>query len=131
MADSFGQRGLAASLATLLFWGALAPAAAAQERAAASADRPVEVDHVSDDNPAEHEGPKSQSERLGSTERVDVGQHLEAAKDNPETDEATSADGEASSPTPAPLALPSGPAKSAVTPQAIALPKGEGSIQGM
>jgi Salmonella virulence plasmid 65kDa B protein len=40
-------------------------------------------------------------------------------------------DAQASNPTITPVSLPSGDAKSAVTPQAISLPKAEGSIEGM
>ncbi|MFT3927537.1 MAG: SpvB/TcaC N-terminal domain-containing protein [Myxococcales bacterium] len=143
MSVSFSKRALSCVLGGLVFWApvhavraqdaygdiadAVGEQVAAEKPTARVAKRASPPEKSIEDAVAEHVqatgSDQHKRERLlGGRERVEppaeVQEKPAAVEPKPEVS-AT------------PLALPSGPAKSAVTPQAISLPKGEGSIEGM
>jgi RHS repeat-associated protein len=135
---SFRMRATCSVLAVLAFWGPLAPRRAhAQEVDAQSVRGRLVSPHV--DESIEETADTDVREELKDEERALSSDKLEAAAElaDGEPRPAETADEEGADEQPLddeaanPLTLPAGPDKSAATPQAIALPKGEGSIQGM
>ncbi len=131
-------RALCAALATLLFWTPLATTVArAQESAGDEAASDYASRSVSGagDEVAREIATGKVGERSEAAARESTAAGYEA-KDDPvkpgRGDDPEPAPQTEPDPNPAePLLLPSGPAKTAVTPQQVVLPKGEGSIEGM
>jgi RHS repeat-associated protein len=131
-------RALCAALATLLFWTPLATTVArAQESAGDEAAPDYASRSVSGagDEVAREIATGKVGERSEAAARESTAAGYEA-KDDPvkpgRGDDPEPAPQTEPDPNPAePLLLPSGPAKTAVTPQQVVLPKGEGSIEGM
>ncbi len=133
------HKAAATALATLLFWTPLATTVAraqdirsVQEAAtqavvdsSAARDLAVEASDLARE-------PSIAEKKARDSADVDWAARSLGDPAAPSADEGTTAStpDEASEPI-TPLALPSGPAKTAVTPQQISLPKGEGSIEGM
>jgi len=127
------QRALAASLATLVFW---APMARSVARAQDAADGTMSVSPETLREASTAIDARAQLDQEEDPYRVrlpvedrdldwgDLGVTDEPAESG--ASETVEDQGPVN-----PLSLPSGPAKTAVTPQQISLPKGEGSIQGM
>jgi hypothetical protein len=128
----FLRRLTAASLAALLFWS---PLVSSQARAQDDAPRERFLDTATDGHVDELESATSAAEDTLQSELRDelagselTGETAEALEQAAEAEPQVEPEAQQEA---QPLALPTGPAKSGVTPQTIALPQGEGSIQGM
>ena len=132
----FSLRLLAATLATLLFWAPVR-GAFAQPPADAPADTPAPSESVADvatDAPLSESVADAVADQAGVLTDADLAdldwETAEALRESLPADSSSGTPGE-SPPGPTPVDLPTGEAKSAVTPQAISLPNAEGSIEGM
>jgi RHS repeat-associated protein len=132
------MRALCTVLAALAFWAPVAPRIArAQEMDAQSVrDRLATPEHAEAEESAEPELREKlkEEERVFSSDKLEAAAELARGEQTPAESGEEEPAGEQQAPVDDatnPLILPSGPDKSAATPQAIALPKGEGSIQGM
>ncbi len=115
---------LVACLTVLTHFFSLSAPHLARAQQADSSSTPIELAPAASDTPAESRA---------AVEIDAKGEPLTDAEPSPEqSDESATSDPNADATRPNTVqALPDGPAKSAVTPQAISLPNAEGSIQGM
>ncbi|MCC7540733.1 MAG: VCBS repeat-containing protein [Deltaproteobacteria bacterium] len=125
------KRLLALLLVGLMVQSAIAPIALAQDSPAETT--PAEPPAVSDETSVPESAISAEAAAAlhpAASAMTDIGQSALGATD-PAAAQALAAAASASPRGPRTRALPSGPAKTAVTPQAISLPAAEGSVQGM
>jgi len=134
-----GRRVVATSLATLLMWMPFSVKVARAQGSLERIDSPTAIEAASEEGMAPGVAGRSLS-AADAVEEAALAADLGVSESVFENDDraglqedlADSKAGEGSRPTDViPFSLPSGPAKTAVTPQQVVLPKGEGSIQGM
>jgi len=135
------QRLLATVLATLVLWTPLSVTIARAQERAQQVDAKEAVQAAAEQSVAhglvrEHISVEDSIEAAALAEGMQVPESAlntaDGQRDEPELASEPEGDAAKDPQSPVvPLNLPSGPSKTAVTPQQVALPKGEGSIQGM